>query len=293
MKKQIAGGKLDKPVRLVKRLLPKNRWGDYMTSLLTFVLYQGRLPKREGGDLNDALFALKTSDEILNPLRVFVSDKHHLKQFVKATAGDEYNVPTDAVLQSLEAAMEYDYPADCVIKPTHMSGEVMFRREGSPVDFKRMARWFDSNYYNWTREANYRPLKPKVIVEPYIFGGESCEDYKIFCVNGEPKMIWVDLDRQGAPRRNFYTTDWELLPVSMVYRQGKDIPKPANLTEMLDVARQLSRDFSMIRVDLYSNGEKLLVGELTNCSEDARGRVVPVENAPIVTNLLFGKAGLS
>jgi len=288
MKKTIANGKFDSTIVFAKRFLPKNRWGDYMSSLFTFVQYQGRFPNRKaGGDLNDFLFSIKTSKEILNPLRVFVSDKQHLKLFVKATIGDSYNVPTDAVLSSYEEALSYSYPKDCVIKPTHMSGEVIFRRAGSSVDFTKVASWFNSNYYNWTREANYKSLKPKIIVEPFIFGADNCDDYKIFCIRGQPRLIVVDTERQTSHRRNLYTTDWTFLPVKLACPPGKDLPKPQNLEEMLRLAGELSRDFSFMRVDLYSNGNDILVGELTNCPGDARDTFEPKENAPIITKLLF------
>jgi hypothetical protein len=287
-KNQLAGVNLKRPIRLAKRFLPKNRWGDHIVSLLNFFQFHARLPKKVGGDLSDALFSIKASNEILDPLRVFVSDKHYVKLFVKATIGDLYNVPTNAVLGSYEEALSYEYPKDCVIKPTHMSGEVMFRKNGSDLDFTKIARWFESNYYTRYREANYKSLKPKLIIEPYIFGGESCEDYKIFCVNGEPRLIWVDFDRQSDHRRNLYTTDWELLPVSVNFEQGHNVPRPVNLKEMLRVARELSCDFSFIRVDLYSSGKEVLVGELTNCSGNANEKIMPAENASIVTDLLFG-----
>ena len=44
-----------------------------------------------------------------------------------------------------------------------------------------------SNYYNRSREANYKMLKPKVIVEELIFNDENIKDYKFFCYNLKPK----------------------------------------------------------------------------------------------------------
>ena len=52
---------LEPAVRLMRRMLPKNRWGDYMSSLIAFVHCHGRIPKRIGGDINDALFSLKNA----------------------------------------------------------------------------------------------------------------------------------------------------------------------------------------------------------------------------------------
>ena len=41
-------------------------------------------------------------------------------------------------------------------------------------------RWFSSNYYNRSREANYKLLKPKIIVEELLFNDENIKDYKFF-----------------------------------------------------------------------------------------------------------------
>src|SRR5579883_2491583 len=153
----------------VSDLLPKTRAFDYAFALAQFVRAHRRLPRISGGGLNDALFHIKTSKEMLDPLRAFVSDKARVKEYVKAKVGDAHNVPTIAVLESYGEVLEFAYPTDCVIKPTHMSGEIIFRRAGSAIDFGKVRSWFDKDFYCVTREVNYRHLRPRVIVEPYIF----------------------------------------------------------------------------------------------------------------------------
>jgi hypothetical protein len=44
---------------------------------------------------------------------------------------------------------------------------------------------------------------------------------------------------------------------------------------MLAVARALSAPFSFVRVDLYSDDRRVLVGEITNCSANAGGVFLP------------------
>jgi len=46
--------------------------------------------------------------------------------------------------------------------------------------------------------------------------------------------------------------------------------------------------FSFVRVDLYSNGEKCLVGEITNCSENAGGQFIPKSGEQVASNMSFG-----
>jgi hypothetical protein len=268
--------------------LPQNRTFDYLVSLLIFVRSHKRLPKVQGGLFNDSLFYLKTSDEILDILRVYISDKEYVKTYIKEKVGDAYNVPTLRVVRSLEEALIYNFPKHCVIKPTHMSGPVIFRRHGSEIDYALIEKWFASNYYLSGREANYKHLRPKLIIEPYIFGKSGVEDYKFFCVNGKPCVIQVDRSRHAHHTRNFHTTDWKELPFSATFPKGAPIKRPDNLEQMLELAAILSKDFNLIRVDLYSDDKSILVGELTNCPGNATMRFVPNDSEKEMTRLLFG-----
>jgi hypothetical protein len=275
------------------KILPKARSVDRAFALIQFFKAHRRLPKTSGGSFNDALFFIKSSDEILDPVRVFVSDKALLKDYVKAKIGDACNVDTIAVLDTFDDAVSFAYPANCVIKPTHLSGEIIFRRNGSSVDFEKINSWFTTNFYDQYRETNYRYLRSRVIVEPYIFDQEAVEDYKIFCLHGRPIVVQVDFNRHTHHTQNLYTADWEPLPFAISCPIGEGRLRPDNLDRLLDVAAKLSDEFNLIRIDLYTDGRDVLVGEITNCHQGARGRFVPPEGEKIMTCLLFGESGFS
>jgi hypothetical protein len=279
---------LDRVWPKLRKLLPHTRPGDRLYHRLNFMRKHRRKPN--GSMLwNDVWYRIKTSDEILEPLRVFVSDKEHVKQYVKAEVGDDYNVPTFAVLRSPAEVDAFDFPPDCCIKPTQASGEVILRTHGAPVDRARIKSWFSINYYERGREWNYQRLKPKVIVEPLIFGSSNVEDYKIFCFNGEPRLIQVDMDRYVDHTRKYFDEDWNEQDFSILYpRSAADCPRPASLDTMLAVARRLSAPFSFVRIDLYSDGERVLVGEITNCSENAGGVFIPRSAERQASELMFG-----
>jgi teichuronopeptide biosynthesis TupA-like protein len=277
----------------VSDLLPKSRMFDKGFALAQFLQAHGRLPRMTGGGFNDALFHIKTSNEMLDPLRAFVSDKARLKHYVSAKVGDAHNVPTIALLQSAAEADAFAYPADCVIKPTHMSGEIIFRRGGSAVDLAKVRSWFEKDFYRLTREANYRDLRPRVIVEPFVFGRASIEDYKVFCLHGRPFIVQVDFDRHTRHKQNLYTTDWEMLPFAISNPIGPGRSKPANLDALIALAGRLSDEFNLIRIDLYTDEKTVLVGEITNCHQAGRGQFVPAEGEEIMSRILFGEAGFS
>jgi hypothetical protein len=268
-------------------MVPQNRVGDKFVSFINFVIQHRRFPSNQL-IFNDFLYRIKTTHEIIDPLRVFVSDKEFVKIYVKAIVGDKYNVPTIAVLNTIEEVRNFSFPPHCCIKPTQASGFVILRKNNEPVDVSAIEKWFTINYYVKGREANYRVLKPKVIVEPLIFEKSNIEDYKFFCFNGKARFVQVDIDRRSNHKRNFFDSDWNELDFSIHYpRTTAHISKPENFDEMLYVAETLSQKFSLIRVDLYSNGTSLYVGELTNCPENASGKFNSLSSELSASQLLF------
>ena len=278
---------LDKALPRLRRHLPYNRFCDNFYHRLLFLRKHGRLPSRRQL-WNDVWFRVKTSNEISEPLRVRVSDKELVKEYVRETVGDQHNVPTLAVLRSPQEVDDFEFPANCCIKPTHASAQVILRVDGAPVDRARIRKWFAINYYRNGRESNYRTLQPKVIVEPLIFGSANVDDYKVFCWRGEPRFVQQDFDRHTNHTRKIFDTKWNEQDFSIIYpRSTAPAPKPATLDEMLAVARALSAPFSFIRIDLYSDGKQVLVGEITNCSANAGGFFLPRQAESRASKLMF------
>lgn len=278
--------------------LPQNRWADNFLSTYNFWRILKRLPKKKAGFFNDALHHIKTSDEILNPLRAYVSDKAFVKEYVRAKVGQKYTVPTIAILKKAEA-QNFTYPTRAVIKPTHMSGEIIFRFEGETIDHAKIQKWFHSNYYHTWREANYRYLEPKVLIEPLIFDEETLAnytplpDYKIFCLYGEPKIIQVNSDRHQKLKENHYTPNWEELPIELDLPKGVSQNKPKNLSEILWIASTLSQEFSLIRIDLYSDGKQIFVGEMTNLHANATQKFRSLQDEKIFSQCILGPDGFN
>jgi hypothetical protein len=279
---------IEKTLHLLRYRAPHTRAFDRLYHRVLFYKKHRRWP----GDAllwNDVWYRIKTSDEILDPLRVFVSDKELVKHYVKSIVGDEHNVPTVAVLNHAAEVDSFDFPDRCCIKPTHASAEVVLRRAGEPVDRERIKKWFALNYYYAGREINYRLLRPKVIVEPLIFDSDNVEDYKIFCWKGIPKFVQLDFDRHTHHTRKLFDTNWNEQDFSIIYpRNTASVARPDTLDVMLDVARRLSKPFSFVRIDLYSDNRRVLVGEITNCSANAGGFFLPRSAEAAASRIMFG-----
>jgi hypothetical protein len=130
---------------------------------------------------------------------------------------------------------------------------------------ERFGRWLSLNFafYNGF-ELPYKNVHPRIIAEKFLSNGEDLFDYKISCFHGQPEYIWVDSKRYTGHKRNFFDLNWNYLPIKMNHPNDPNIqPKPAHLDLMLDLAKELSRDFLHVRVDFYDVGDKVYFGELT------------------------------
>ena len=253
------------------RTLPAGRVTDRIVGILEFVARQGRLPiLREPVLFNDRLLKLRIDGSLLDPLRQLVTDKEYVKYYIAGVVGKQYTLETFEVLRDDEDVDSFVVKRrPCVIKPTHMSGPVLLCVDShTGVELNLLRKWLRSNYYRSSREANYRFLEPKIIVEEFFPGARQTvpHDYKIFCFHGQPKLIEVDAGRFVNHTRNFYDTAWNRLDITVRYPGGERTdPKPRLLATMLEVAHKLSAPFPSIRVDMYANDNTLKVGELTHC----------------------------
>ena len=266
--------------------LPSSKIGD---RLYSYLLFLGKHKRRPGTTtFNDKIFQILTTEEIYDPLRVFITDKEFVKLFVGAVLGDKYNVPTLDILRSDDDVDAFRFQQPCVIKPTHSSGRVLHCYTEEDVDRDLLKQWLRHCFYTGTREPNYKTLRKKLIVEPMLFEESQAVDYKVFCVEGVPKMIKVDLDRHSGHLRKFYDAAWNPLPFSWNAKPtDKVVKQPEMLSEMIDAAAALSQHFSFIRVDLYLVEGKVLIGELTNCDGGIGNIFYPKSGEQIATKVCF------
>ena len=266
---------------IVVRLLPSLGLVDRTLAVAQYVCRLRRLPRLRNPSLfNDRLLKIKTDGTLRDPLRQFITDKEYVKYYVTAVAGERHTLATYQILRT-----PYDVDrlilsrVPCVVKPTHLSGPVLFCfGAGDELDREMLKRWLRTNYYRTSREANYRYLTPKIIVEEFFTedGRSPPKDYKILCFHGCPKIIVLDADRFGNHTRNVYDTEWSPLRVGITYAVGRgDDPKPRQLEVMLDLARTLSKPFESIRVDMYASESEVKIGELTNLHGGANSIVFP------------------
>ena len=130
---------------------------------------------------------------------------------------------------------------------------------------KLMNSWLKQDLSVYGREGFFHFAEPRIICEQFLQDKSGALiDYKFFCFNGKVKFIQVDFDRYGDWRKNFYTENWDMFDLQTSKPHFNDDGfKPKNLEAMVAMAKDFSKDYPYLRVDLYEVDGRIVFGELT------------------------------
>lgn len=211
-------------------------------------------------------------------------DKYVVREIIKDKIGEEYLIPLINVYDSPED-IDFDVlPDKFVLKVNHGSGYNIICNNKSDLDRyktkKKLEKWLKEDYAEIKKEYQYKNVSRKIICEEFINDKNGqLLDYKFFCFNGKVEFIKVDIDRFEEYAVNVYDIDWNLLPVKVGDNPNslKNINKPSNLDEMIEIANKLSEGFNFVRIDLYSVDNKIYFGEITLTSYGGLTPFYPLE----------------
>ena len=205
-----------------------------------------------------------------NPLMTICSDKVLVRDYVKNIIGEDYLIPVLGVYDSVDEIDFDNLPDEFVIQCNHDSSSTNIITDKSQItdDLKKFYKErLKENYYNYTRERHYKNIIPKIVVSELLKDEETHEeikDYKLFCFDGKVKYIQVDSTRFSNHQRTVFDVNWNKVNSKWRYEYCNPEPsKPEQLSEMIEIAEKLSKDFYLVRVDLYNINKKIYFGELT------------------------------
>ena len=237
----------------------------------------GRVPDlRNPKTLNEKIQWLKLHDR--SPLHTQCADKYAVREYVAKTIGDEYLVPLlYHTVDPGDITPENLPDAPFIVKTTHGSSGGTIVRVKSEIDWellrKELRQLLRVNYYHASKEWQYKDIKPRIVVEKLLLDQDENIpfDYKIHCFHGQPKIVQVDLDRFTDHKRNLYDTEWRLQPFTWcsweaskpLWPNGRGVPMPSQLEQMLHIAAKLSSEFLYVRIDLYDLDGQIFFGEIT------------------------------
>lgn len=217
---------------------------------------------------NEKLQWLKLYDR--DPKHTELVDKYEVRKFIKDKIGEQYLIPLIGVWDSVEDIDFDKLPEQFVLKCTHDSGGVIICRDRSQFNVeeakKKLSYLMKRNFYKLHREWPYKNVKHRIIAEKYMVdeSGTQLKDYKFFCFNGEPKMMFVATDRNIDTRFDFYDMEFKHMDFKNGHENAdKHIEKPTGFEEMKRLAAILSKGIAHVRVDFYDINGKVYFGEMT------------------------------
>lgn len=238
--------------------------------LLYFKHFRKFVNFRNPKTFNEKLQWLKLHDR--NPLYTTLVDKYEVKKYIADQIGSQYVIPTLGVWDSPEE-IDFDaLPEQFVLKWNHDSGSVIICKNKDDLDkdvaVEKLRGWKRHNGYLYGREWPYKNVKPRIIAEKYMSdrNGELL-DYKFFCFNGVPKVMFVASDRMNPDedtKFDFFDMNYAHLPFTNGHPNAlRIISRPDNFEKMKELAGMLSQDIPQVRVDFYEVDGMIYFGEMT------------------------------
>ncbi len=219
-----------------------------------------------------------------DPRKSELTDKYQVRDWVAKTIGQEYLIGLLGVWDRFEEIDFKKLPDRFVLKTNHGSGTNVIVKDKQSLNLKQTKRkfkdWLDTDFGYKSLERHYSAISPKIIAEEYIESDSGeLQDYKFLCFDGEPYFCWVDMGRYSNHTRNVYNLEWELQPWNQeaYAHYEKPIDKPQKFDKMIEIARQLAKGFSHVRVDLYNVNGTIYFGEMTFTNGGGFDRILPIE----------------
>ena len=254
------------PLRLFSFLVPDKLFLSikYKTYLGTWINWH------EPKTFTEKLQYLKVYDR--KPVYSMMVDKYAVKEYVASIIGSEHIIPTIAVYDSIDEIDLDMLPNQFVLKTTHCGGGngIVICKDKETFDLneakKRLTKSLKTDLYIEHREWPYKQVQHKIIAEKFMQDSETdvLTDYKFFCFDGEPQIMYISKDFALEATTDFFDMDFRSINLRMKHSNSPVPPKkPEQFELMKDYARKLSRGIPHVRVDFYIINGILYFGELT------------------------------
>lgn len=210
-----------------------------------------------------------------NPDMLRCTDKYEVRKYIEEKGFTDYLIPLIGIYDKVEDIDYSELPNKFVAKSTDGGGgnQVLVCKDKSllsEANFKaRLNGWMSVRKVKKQsgREWAYENEYPRRILIEQLIGAADIKkdipDYKFFCFAGEPRFLYMS----DTPKHEliFFDLEWNVLPFGRKdYKPYKIVPsKPRNLNKMIEIARELSKGFPHVRVDLYNVEDNVYFGELT------------------------------
>ena len=197
-------------------------------------------------------------------------DKYEVRDVIKEQLGDGYMFPLLGVWNTYDEIDFTTLPEQFVLKCTHDSQSVRIVEDKSLINHKEFRKFYNgrlkTNSFNMGREYPYKNVKPRIIAEKLMKVDGGINDYKFFCFDGKPVIMFIATERvSGDTKFDFYDMDFNHLDIVNIHPQSEKggIKKPECFEEMKQIAAKCSKGMKFVRIDLYEIFGKVYFGEYT------------------------------
>ncbi len=209
-----------------------------------------------------------------NPLLIIASDKVKVRDYVRQKLGNQEAerllIPQYFVSKNGRDIPHQDWDFEFFLKANHASGFNKLIAPGTdPMEVRQLAEYWLSQSFGQVFHAwAYRDIPRRIICEKVLRdeNGNIPSDVKLHFFNGRVKMISILNDRFGEESILF--TDENLVEIPGAQLRGTKkmdrAPQLVHLDEMKRIGKVFAADFDYCRVDFYSVGPKIYLGELTH-----------------------------
>ena len=217
-----------------------------------------------------------------NPSMPRCVDKYDVREYVKGKGLDSILNRLYGVYDDVSEIQFDTLPHRFIMKSTTGGGgfNVLVVKDKNAIDWddvkQKIAPWCwkrtRQQKTNSGREWAYLGIKQsRIIIEELLEDDNnpdgSIDDYKFFCFNGEPRLLYISrgLEDHSTARISFVSLDWTPAPFRRSdYTPFETLPeKPAGLDKMMQYSRILAEGTYFVRVDFYEAGGEVYFSEMT------------------------------
>ncbi len=227
-----------------------------------------RLNIKNPQGFNDKLNWLKLYEK--NPEYTNYVDKLAVREIIKEKLGEEYLFPLLGFWKNFDEIPFEELPDKFVLKCNHDSGSVKLIKDKKNINKQELKKFFDGrlklNPFYVGREYPYKNVKPCIIAEKHMetLDESGINDYKFFCFNGKPEIMFVATDRATDVKFDFFDMEFNHLDIYNIHENSdKQINKPACFNVMIELCEKLTKGMKFVRLDFYEIDGKVYLGEFT------------------------------
>ena len=247
------------------------------TKLMFYYNFKKKLNLEEPKDINEKLQWLKLNTYYNNPIITQCVDKLRVRDYLDERGFGSIlpKLIGGGYIDAEEVRKHWnEYPGSFVIKCNHGCGYNILVKNKASENINdivyQLNEWMDEAFWKIYCETQYRFVPHNILVEEYL--GDDIKTYKFYCFNGEPRVCYVSSNGESVDGKqgvkdlylDYFDLDWNWLDITLYpHLHKQEIERPKNFEGMKDIARELSKPFPFVRVDLYNIDGEIKFSELT------------------------------